>query len=454
MPRERQEGTADAARPPWSLRARLLAVSLAVLLGFVVLTGYALDRAFRGSADAAQSERLEATLYLLMGALELGGDGMPRMPPALPEARLATPGSGLYAAVARNDGDGRWLSDSAVSVAVAWPEPLAPGASSDELRVVQGATYRVVARGVRWAIGDVPVALTFALAAPLASQGEEVAAYRRELWASLAVMAGLLLAALVAVQHWGLRPLRTLARRVAQMEAGERRALGGPYPRELAPLAANLDRLLARERETLERHRKALGDLAHSLKTPLAVLRGAPPDASLPGTVQEQTRVMDDIVHYQLQRAATAGASRSAPPLAVAPLVERLLATMRKVHAARALTLTHAIDPALGARIDEGDALELLGNLIDNACKWAATTVTVRAERREGGLVVCVEDDGPGIAEPQRLALRGQRGDERTPGHGIGLAIVGDIALAYGGELRFGRATLGGAKVEVWLSQC
>jgi two-component system sensor histidine kinase PhoQ len=306
---------------------------------------------------------------------------------------------------------------------------------------------------VRWAIGSSPSLLTFSVAAPLAAQGAEIDAYRRSLWGALAVMAVLLLLALVVVQRWGLRPLRRLARQLARMEAGEIREVPGAHPAELAPLVANLNRLLVRERTQLERYRAALGDLAHSLKTPLAVLRGAPADAHLPTVVAEQISRMDQIVNYQLQRAATAGASQSGAPLPVATLVERLFATMAKVYAARALQLDHDIDAGLAVRLDEGDAMELLGNLVDNACKWATHRVRVHAERRGGGLWLVVDDDGPGIDEPERLLRRGQRGDERMPGHGIGLAIAQDIALAYRGELRIERNEAGGARVVAWLGQ-
>jgi len=467
----------------WSLRSRLLAVSVTVLLCFIVLTGVALDRAFRDSADAAQHERLEALLYLLMGALEVTSEGYLLMPPQLPEARLSAPGSGLYARIVGADGELRlltesaaglsapadaeddahtlqpnprlwWQSDSTLGRDIPFADTLAPGERASEVRRGgDGLPYRVVTQGVHWAIGEMPSDITFSVTALLASTGADVDAYRRSLWSALALMSVLLVFALVVVQRWGLRPLRVLTRRLAAMEAGETRDLGGSYPRELAPLAANLDRLLQRERALMERHRKALADLSHALKTPLAVLRGAPADADLSALVREQTRRMDDIVHYQLQRATTAGASQSAPPLGLAVLVDRLLASMAKVYADRGLALSNQVSTDVLARIDEGDAMELLGNLIDNACKWANKRVVVHAQRREGGLLVAVEDDGPGVVDPERLMLRGQRGDEGVPGHGIGLAIVHDIALAYCGELRVERSELGGARVIVWLGE-
>ena len=437
-----------------SLRARLLLVSLSVLLGFVLLTGAVLDRAFRESADAAQTQRLEALLYLLMGVMDIGPSGELLVPAQLPESRLAVPGSGLYAAITQSRLHEQWLSNSTLGVKIPFDDTLQPGERRSDIRQSEnGVSYRVVSQGVRWAIGSKPSILIFSVAAPLAAQDAEIHAYRRSLWSALGVMAALLLLALIAVQRWGLRPLRQLARRLEAMESGQTSELAGDYPVELAPLVDNLNRLLQRERIQLERYRAALGDLAHSLKTPLAVLRGAKPDEQLPALVDEQVERMDQIVGYQLQRASTAGASQSAAPLPLGALVGRLLATMSKVYAERELVLHNRIAPALNARIDEGDAMELLGNLIDNACKWASSEVTVDAERREGGLVLVVEDDGPGIAEPDRLLGRGQRGDERTPGHGIGLAIVQDIALAYRGEIRVERSTQGGARMVVCLGQ-
>lgn len=439
---------------PVSLRTRLLAVSVVVLLGFVGLTGAVLDRAFQESADAAQSQRLEALLFLLMGAIDISPNDQLLVPEQLPESRLAVPGSGLYAAITQVRNLEQWQSNSTLGLDIPFADDLKPGQRRSEVREAEdGQLYRVVSQGVRWVTGDKPAVLVFSVSAPISAQDAEIFAYRKSLWAALGVMSLLLLVALIMVLTWGLRPLRVLARRLSAMEEGKSRDLEGRYPAELAPLVNNLNRLLSRERTQLERYRAAMGDLAHSLKTPLAVLRGARSDAELERTVADQVERMDQIVHYQLQRASTAGASQTAPPIKLAPLVDRLLATMAKVYAERHLQLIHVIADDLDARIDEGDAMELMGNLIDNACKWASSRVRVSAERSKGGLCLTLEDDGPGIADPDRVLGRGQRGDERTPGHGIGLAIIQDIALAYRGELRIDRSEWGGAKISVWLGQ-
>ncbi len=441
-------------KQPWSLRARLLVVSLLVLLGFVVLTGAVLDRAFRQSADAVQEQRLDGLLYLLMGVIDVGPNGELLVPAQLPESQLSVPGSGLYAAITQSRLHEQWLSNSTLGLRLPFDDQLNPGQRSSEVRLAaDGHSYRVVSQAVRWVVGNTSVPLVFSVAAPIAAQDTEINAYRRSLWGALGVMAILLLLALVAVQRWGLLPLKRLSTRLSEMESGAARQLEGVYPKELSPLVNNLNRLLARELTQVERYRAALGDLAHSLKTPLAVLRGSARDEHFPQTVEEQVSRMDQIVQYQLQRASTAGASQTATPLPLCPLVSRLLNTMDKVYADKHLQLEHDIAEDLTARMDEGDALELLGNLIDNACKWTKKQVMVYAERREGGLWLAVDDDGPGVSEPERLLGRGQRGDERTPGHGIGLAIVQDIALAYRGEVRIERSPLGGARMLVWLGE-
>ena len=452
----------------WSLRTRLVLVSLFVLLLFVGLTGVAIDRAFRESADTAQQARLEALLYLLMGRLEVSDEGALQLPAPLPDARLELPGSGLYAIIHRRDPvSPGTVADRVSRPATEWRSPSTAGVdvpqgvflSPGQRRVFDntaddGSVLRIMVQGVRWSIGPEASEISFSIAAPLSSTGSEVAAYRRSLWSALTLTSLALVLALLLVQHWGLRPLHTLARRLAAMERGEADALAGTYPAELAPLVDNLARLLASQQTMLARHRNALGDLAHSLKTPLAVLSGTPSDASLAEVVQTQTRRMDEIIRYQLQRASTAGASQIAPARLLLPLVERLQASLGKVYQGRSIQFQFDIEPDLRVRMDEGDALELLGNLLDNACKWGHTKVWVSASRGAQGLVLTVEDDGPGMNGSAWSVQRGLRGDEHTPGHGIGLAMVQDIALAYQGKLDMGRSRHGGACMRVTLTAC
>ena len=200
------------------------------------------------------------------------------------------------------------------------------------------------------------------------------------------------------------------------------------------------------------RHRDALSFLAHSLKTPLAVLRSAMAESSqLPATVAQQVSRMDDIVQHQLARAIAGGAARFAAPLLVAPILERIRGALVKVYAEKALNFSVDCPPELGWRIAEGDLFEMLGNLLDNAAKWARTQVRVRVWREAQQLNICIEDDGPGFSDTESVLRLHVRGDERVPGHGVGLAVVSDLVASHQGEKKLSRASIGGGRVVIML---
>ncbi|HEY0178300.1 MAG TPA: ATP-binding protein, partial [Dokdonella sp.] len=274
-----------------------------------------------------------------------------------------------------------------------------------------------------------------------------------------------LLLLLLGVLRWSLAPLRKVAADLARVERGVQEHLASAYPAELSGLTASLNNFIDAERERVKRYRNTLSDLAHSLKTPLAVMRsqletGSEGDA-LRWTVLEQVGRMDEIVAYQLSRAATSGHQTFATPLPIEPFAEEIVRSLEKVYARKAILCEFDIDANARFRGDQGDLLELFGNLLENAFKWARHRVTLSARPlrlgagARAGLELAVEDDGPGIAEDQveRLLQRGVRGDERVQGHGIGLSIVQDILKAYHGELVVDRSpTLGGARFLVRLA--
>lgn len=308
-----------------------------------------------------------------------------------------------------------------------------------------------------WTEGGQRHAFTFSISEDLTEFNAQIRHYRQSLWGWLGAMAVLLLLAQVAALRWGLRPLRSAAEELATIEAGQKERLEGSYPHEIAQLTDNLNIFLSRERERQKRYRDALADLAHSLKTPLAVMRGAlaePPNGALAATVDEEVQKMERIVDYQLQRAATVGqSSKLAAPLAVGPIAARIADSLRKVHRDKQPEMQLAVDDSAVFRGDEGDLMELLGNLLDNACKWCRHTVRLGVASTDGELVLTVEDDGPGIEASLAEAIlrRGIRADQAVPGHGIGLAVVRDIVQAYGGEIAIGTSALGGASFSVRL---
>jgi two-component system sensor histidine kinase PhoQ len=209
---------------------------------------------------------------------------------------------------------------------------------------------------------------------------------------------------------------------------------------------------MEQERARQARYKDALDDLAHSLKTPLAALRASlDAPGELPGMVAQQVARMDDIVVHQLGRAGASGAARFAPHLALAPILNRIRDTLAKVYVDKHLAFTLDCPPDLTWRMDEGDAFEMLGNVLDNAAKWAQKKVSARIWLDGKRLHIRVCDDGPGFADPQAVLARRVRLDERVPGHGIGLAVVRDLVASHQGALTISESDLGGAQIDIVL---
>lgn len=441
-----------------SLRARVALAAAAVLAVFIILTSLALERAFRDTARSAREERLLGQLYLLMASAE-AENGELVFPQDPAEPRFKLPNSGLYARVSDAEGSSVWQSASALGVSAPFHERLAPGERRFELRAAgQGRDFFVESFGVNWATGETPHAYTFSVAEDLAEFERQVAGFRASLAGWLGAMALLMLGVLWVSMRWGLAPLRRVAEGVAAVEAGREERISGHFPTELQVLTENLNALLAHERAQQTRLQNALGDLAHSLKTPLAVLRGAVSEGRLDRETSElmgeQLQRMERIVEYQLQRARAGAAATLAPPVPVRQVAERIVATLAKVYRDKGVAAEVNIPADITLRAVEGDLMEMLGNLLDNAFKWCGKRVRVSARRTPERTEIAVEDDGPGIdpSHGQRLLERGVRADENTPGHGIGLAVVRDLCEAYGAELGIGQSALGGAAVTIRLA--
>ncbi len=443
-----------------SLSLRMALAAGIVLAVFVVLVGLALEQALRDGARNARQERLQAQVYLLLAAAEVDDRGRLSVEGPLAEPRLQTSSSGLVGQVADAQGRVVWRSRSALGApGLPAPPALPPGDRRFErVEDAAGTAHFVQHFGVSWTTGTGSHRFTFAVAEDLAPYERQLADYRRTLWGWLGAMAVLLLGAQAATLRWGLRPLRQLTQALARLEKGQDARLEGEPPAELQGLTDNLNALLARERAQQARYRNALADLAHSLKTPLALvraeLRRGPTDPALRAQLEEQVQRMDHVIDHQLQRAGAAGRSTLAPPMPLRPLVERLHAALAKVHADKAPAWAVEIPPRARVRLDEGDLTELLGNLLDNACKWCTGSVRVACTAAGTTLILNVEDDGPGIDAALGMAVlqRGVRADQATPGHGIGLAVVRDIVDALGGELEISRsAVLGGAHITLRL---
>jgi two-component system sensor histidine kinase PhoQ len=440
-------------KPGYSIRARLLLGAALVLLAFMAGAGLAVQRAHADSVRAAHFDRMQATIYLLLAGAELDEHGALVMPAELAEPRLSVPGSGLYAGIYNVDQGETWRSASTLGV----EPPLGlrraqPGEwLYDTLDAPQGH-YLSVTYGVRWNVRNRAAPLVLSVLEDKREFDREVAVFARTLWSWLGGAAALLLLAQLLLLGWGLRPLRGVAQEIRRIESGEQERIEGRYPVEISGLTENLNTLIQQERERQTRYKEALSFLAHSLKTPLAVLRNAlAQPAELPAAVEQQVRRMDDIVQHQLGRAAAGGAARFAPLLAVAPVLERIREALSKVYAEKSLAFVVECPADLQWRIDQGDLFEMMGNVMDNAAKWARSRVQVQVARDARQLRITVDDDGPGFSDTEKVLQLHVRGDERVPGHGVGLAVVNELVASYHGELKLTRGPLGGGRVEVLL---
>jgi two-component system sensor histidine kinase PhoQ len=458
--------TGGASGPTYSLRRRLLAVASAVLAAFLGLTGLTLDRAFRDSARVAVDERLRAAVFMLLSAANTTRDGRLAVPAALPDPRLATPESGFYARVVDSRNQTLWRSPSMVGLEVPFPPPGDVGsAQAAELVDADGRRYFGLSYVVAWEREQERVeSFVFQAAESRASFKLHVTQYRRALWGWLIALGAGLVAAQAVVLRWALAPLAQVSAELRDIESGSSAEITGRYPGELHALTTNLNDLIRSSSAHLTRYRNALADLAHSLKTPLAVVRAALSDDSdtqaFRQLVREQVERIDQTVDYQLQRAAASGRTALSAPVAVRGVADRLTASLAKVYAAKSLEFSVDVDERLTFSGDEGDLLEVLGNVLDNACKWARRSVAVHARRidarigEHGEIALEIDDDGPGFPSAHFDAQlgRGVRADPSTAGHGIGLAVVRDIVQdVYRGRLELGVSGGGGARVRLVL---
>ena len=437
-----------------SIRQRLLLAATLVLGAFLGLTGLSLDKAFRSATEEALKARLLSNVYALLAAAEEGNEGQLTMPRVLTDPRFNRPDSGLYAQVVQYPEGYNWHSGSSLGQALSFSRDIPPGEAESgrfQLTVgdVMGFNFAVV-----WEdFNGQELKYVLSVAEDLQPIQEQIATYRDTLFLWLGGAALLLLLVQGWVLSWGLRPLREVEEALTEIESGRSEKLQGRYPKELNRLTSNINSLIQHAQARQQRYRDSLGDLAHSLKTPLAILQGI---ADQPGshseqTVREQVERMNQIVSHQLQRAAASGRHLLTQSLEIEPLLERLVRSLDKVYREKGIEWQTSVAPDSRFYGEEGDLMELLGNLMENACKYGRSRIRVTVAS-DPSLSILIEDDGPGIPRHQQQSVfqRGHRADTRQPGQGIGLAVALDIAQAYGGEIELGQSTeLGGAAVDV-----
>jgi len=442
-----------------SLSSRLLLAVSLLLLVFFGITIVVLETAFREAGEQAEEDILDTQLIALLAAADPNEAGELVMPDVMPEPRLGTIGSGLYAELREDGHETVWRSQSSLGLEIPYGAPPPPGPPRfSRLSLSDGTPLMALAISVDWELASGELKpYSFYVAESLDSFNAQLAAFRGQLFGWFAAVALIMLLAISLVMRYLLAPLRQIEVEIAEIEEGRRRALSAGLPTELESVARNMNLLIESERGRSERYRKTLDNLAHSLKTPLAAIRAVMADQPRDRTsekVEAQVERMNDIVRYQLRKpAALVRDSFGVGTVDIAAQLDRLVDGLQKVYKDKAPVVSIAVDPAAVFRGDTGDFLELAGNLADNACKWCEERVSIEVRTLDGGgMRLVVADDGPGIPVQSRdlLQRRGMRLDESAPGHGIGLAVVRDIAAGMGGSLSIGSAAgLGGAEIEV-----
>jgi signal transduction histidine kinase len=449
-----------------SIATRLFLSAAFWSFSILVVAGLVLTAINRRATEAAFDERLGVYLKALVADVGTQSDETHGGPGQLNEPQFELARSGWYWQITRLDTEKPEIRTSRSLFAAQLPR-LPESAPVDSGAVRSGYVEGPDERTLRMIERDIDAGDEGKYFIQVAAAAEEIeaqiVAFEWALGATFLFLGVTLVGSTALAVRFGLRPLRALQEGVASIRRGEAEHIGGEFPRDIAPLASELNLLLDSNREIVDRARTQVGNLAHALKTPLSViLNEADADsARLAEKVKEQAEVMRRQVSFYLDRAraaARAGAAGSATE--VKPVIDGLVRTFQKVHRDRTLTYTVDAPETLRFRGEAQDLTDLIGNLMDNAGKWAEARVAIRARRDPQSdptgrefFIAEIDDDGPGlVAEARSAALRrGQRLDESRPGSGLGLSIVVDLASIYGGTLSLEESPLGGLRASLRL---
>ncbi|HEV2556862.1 MAG TPA: HAMP domain-containing sensor histidine kinase [Bosea sp. (in: a-proteobacteria)] len=447
----------------YSLGARLF-VSAAVCCALVlVLAGAGLTTFYRRSAERGFDERLSVYIKELIADLAAPPETERQAIGDLGEPRFDLPLSGWYWQIIRLDGERPTIRASRSLVGGQLPklldQPILPNARGIRESYISGPddrSLRILEREID--VGE-DGRFTVAVAAPSDELDADIREFRFALTMTFVLLGLALVASTIVQVRFGLRPLARLRSAVGMVRTGETPRIVGQYPPDLAPLAGELNLLIDANHEILDRARTQVGNLAHALKTPLSVMLNEAEigDGNLPQTVKAQAAVMRDQVQYYLDRARAAALSGALGGVTeVVPSLEALIRTFAKISQGRGIAGSHSVSTGVRFRGDRQDFEEMLGNLLDNAFKWAESTVAVSldpAPAGSGRIVLLIDDDGPGLPDDARADMlkRGRRLDEGTPGSGLGLSIVVDLAKLHGGALSLERSPLGGLRARLTL---
>ncbi len=411
------------------------------MAAFFAVVAFVLEEAFQQSAELALKEKLQIEIYSLLSVAEMDEALQLQMPDFFHEPRFSNPSSGLYAVIRLSDQSLVWRSDSAVGVDLPVSKELPQGQFS--FQHIEAENRFALHYAVMWRNQQgFERSYIFSVVEEDSFIAHQVARFRMTLAGWLGGMGFLLMLIQFSLLRWGLKPLRKIGQDLTEIDAGIKNKLDGNYPAELSGLSGNLNALISSERAHMERYRNTLADLAHSLKTPLAILRGCAESEIVDShTVMLQIDRMNEIVEYQLQKAAAKGQKQFAGSVEIGAIIHKIISSLEKVYSDKAIAFQ--FEEIKGCRIhcEEGDIYEIAGNLLDNSAKWCVHSIAVTMKKLEGdtehSLLLLIEDDGEGIEADKidEILQRGVRADEHIEGHGIGMAVVNELIQLMGGKL-------------------
>jgi signal transduction histidine kinase len=450
-----------------SLATRLFLSATAWVVVILVITGVILSSVYRNATERAFDRRLNLYLRTLIAEVATPDEPPDHQFQSLGEPLFELPLSGWYWQIVRTDEKAetrasRSLWDKKLPKMEEQGAELTPaGIRLGYIDGPEGQSLRVVERPIDLGADG---RFLVSVAGDASEIFDEIRAFDYYLGGTFAALGIVLLLTTIFQVRFGLAPLKRISEAIADIRSGRAERLEGEFPVEIAPLARETNALIDANREIVERARTHVGNLAHAIKTPLSVIvneasaRAVDPFAN---KVLEQADVMRDQVAHHLERARIAARVTIVGTVTeVAPAIEALRRTMEKIHRDRSITIAAKADPRARFRGERQDLEEMAGNLVDNACKWAASQVLIEVKvepppepRAAPRLRIIVDDDGRGLSADERaqVSRRGQRLDESKPGSGLGLSIVVDLAGLYGGSLVLGDAPIGGLRAELVL---
>lgn len=432
-----------------SLKVRLLLSTLVMTLVMLPIIGLTLSNAFERQLNVALKNELKAYSYSIFTVAEVETNQL-LMPDLLLENQFNINQSGLYALITKRSKETPisamknkilWQSQSllTLSIRAVLPSPDVGQTLISKISLAD-SPHLLYSFSASFSDNGQDFEITLHLIKDQRALLSALNDFKKTLWAWLLALMLVFVFVQIVWLLWTLKPLTILSQELEHIEKGQKKALDANYPLELQPVTQQLNALLALEENQRKRYRNALSDLAHSLKNPLAVIQS---QQDISASAAEQLTLINHIIEHQLKRAQSAGQSSWHLGVKIKPVVDKLIATLAKIYHDKNLSFTVNVDASAIFKGDEADLMEILGNILDNACKAAKHKIAISVISSAKILTIEIADDGAGIAASQRKIIlsRGGRADTYQAGHGIGLAIVNDLVNSYQGQLTISKST-------------